>query len=406
MNKITLADVNICTACGACTVTCPSGCIKMVLGPDGVTYPTVEAEGCVGCGKCMRICHIERIDNIKMTPKKCFAAWNTDSEKRRVAASGGIATAVYEYALKNDARTFGVTLTTENKAEYIEIKNGDDIARCRNSKYVYSDISVILKQVREYVEQGARVILPALPCQAAAVRAFVGNDKNNLVLIDIVCHGVCPSEYLEQHIATIEKKKKTTVDNVSFRDPDYGTNKFVFSLKSTGKTVYHSAVRASDTYQIGYHSALIYRDNCYSCKYATHDRCGDLTISDFSGLGRIIEFAHPRQSVSCVLVNSDKGAELLDTLCSKKYIEVEERPLDEALKYEKQLNAPSVPHKNRKLFISEYKKSGDFDSAAKKALYRDIVKNTVKNVLHINKLKAFAAKIVPAPVKRLIKRGM
>ena len=62
---------------------------------------------------------------------------------------------------------------------------------------------------------------------------------------------------------------------------------FVFSLfDRKGEKIYSRPVLSEDVYQVGYHKALIYRENCYACLYAGEDRCGDLTISDYKGIGK------------------------------------------------------------------------------------------------------------------------
>ena len=95
------------------------------------------------------------------------------------------------------------------------------------------------------------------------------------------------------------------IERLSFRDERFMTSKFVFSVDYNGKN-YHKYVESNDNFQIGYHNATIYRPNCYSCMYAGPNRCGDLTIGDFTGLGRaasvdgnLAEMKY--QGVSCVL---------------------------------------------------------------------------------------------------------
>lgn len=43
-------------ACGACAAHCPTGAITMVDTPDGRLRPAVNAEACIGCGKCEYTC--------------------------------------------------------------------------------------------------------------------------------------------------------------------------------------------------------------------------------------------------------------------------------------------------------------------------------------------------------------
>lgn len=403
MKTITLAPREKCTACGACMQACPKGCIHMQRDLLDCEYPSINRELCVSCGKCEAACPAINICDFREI-QKVYVAWNTNECVRFGAASGGIASAIYQYALSQNMKTFGVQYTTDGKAKYVEVRTEQDIVACRNSKYVFSDISEILKQIQTYLRQGETVILPALPCQIAAVLSYLGGRKERLILVDIVCHGICPTEYLNQHICKIEKKKKKKTDKLFFRDPEFGTHNYMFTLRQAGRLFYHADVNQGDTYQLGYHKSLIYRENCYHCRYATADRLGDLTIADFGAVGALKPFAGSNKSVSCVIVSSDTGAKLLESLKERGLVVCEERPKQEALNYERQLKAPSIPHKNRQIFEDCYKTNRQYDVAARKALKQDILKNNVRNALHLDQIRKYAAKLLSNKAKQFLNK--
>lgn len=372
MSKVSLVDKKICTACGVCAFICPTNSIYFKKDECDNIFPVINFTTCVSCGKCKMYCHEEQAYIQKNEPKYAYVAWNNESTKRQRAASGGIATAIYDYCLEKKYKTFGVSFSIDKGAYYKEIKTKKNLIEIQNSKYCYSRLADIFYKVKEYIDAGEKVIIPALPCQAAALIALCGGRRENLTIIDIVCHGVCSYEYLRQHIEKIEKVKRSKVNRVYFRDPTEGTNNFVLSLYEGINSIYKAEVLTDDVYQLGYHKALIYRENCYHCKYAQRKRVGDLTISDFTGIGRLKDYSGPKQSISCVLVSSEKGKELLDDLVNAKLITCQARPLEEALVFEKQLNHPSIPHKNRKAFLDNYKKNKDFEISANLALKKEI----------------------------------
>ncbi len=395
---------NECAGCGVCEAVCPTSAIHMREDEYGCLYPRISQSDCISCGACLKKCPTQSNWLWERQPNKVYAAWNKNSDQRRYAASGGIATAMYQYALERGIKTFGVAYEPGKGAKYIEIKDNGDIARCRNSKYVFSDITPQLPKIKEYLEAGQQVLLIGLPCQLAGVLSLVGGRKDNLILVDIVCHGTCPAAYLNQHIAHIEKKKKHTTTQMFFRDPEYGTNKYVFSLYEHSKGFYNRRVHMDDAYQIGYHKALFYRENCYCCKYAQPRRIGDLTISDFSGLGRCEPVTFDRKSVSCVMVSSLRGEHFWEELIGEGKVESYLRPSEEAFAYEKQLRRPSIPHKKRSVFLNTYAASGDFEKSAKKAVLVDTVKNMTAHYLRIESIKAGAVRCIPKSVKGYIKR--
>ena len=395
---------NECTACGVCAFLCPTSAIHMKEDEYGCKYPKILEKDCISCGACLKKCPTQSDWLWDSKPNKVYAAWNKNSDERRHAASGGIATAMYQYALNHGIKTFGVVYEPNQEAKYIEIKDEADIVRCRNSKYVFSDITTVLPNIKEYIKRGEKVLLIGLPCQLAGVLSCVGGRADNLILVDIVCHGTCPAAYLNQHINYIEEKTKNKTTQMFFRDPEYGTNKFVFSLYQDENMFYKRGVHMDDTYQIGYHKALFYRENCYHCKYAQPQRVGDITISDFSGLGQCEPVTFERRFVSCVMISSPRGECFWNALNSEGKVESYLRPSEEAFRYEKQLKQPSVPHKKRSIFLKAYSIAGDFEKAAKKAVFEDAIKNMIAHYLRVERTKSVISRCVPKAVKQYIKR--
>lgn len=95
-----------------------------------------------------------------------------------------------------------------------------------------------------------------------------------------------------------------------------------------------------DTYLLSFFEALTYYDSCYDCKYACNERVSDITIGDFWGLGLKEPFKHGYSgAVSVVLINTKKGVSFFDRVKNKCFYE--ERPVDEAIEGNAQLNYPS-----------------------------------------------------------------
>lgn len=389
-----------CTGCGACESICPVECIRMEKDEYDCFYPQVKKQECIQCFRCENVCPKEKHWYWKERPFKAYAAWNTDPEKRFASASGGIVSAIYTLAIDKGYRAFGVVYEPGKKAEYIEVKTKEQIEQCRNSKYVFSDVRPVLQRIRELVTAGEKVIVPALPCQAAAIIGVCGGRKDNLIVLDIVCHGVCPADYLNNHLESICRHQEKMPTAIQFRDPAFGTHNYIFSLYQGKKRFYSSRVDAQDAYHYGYHRALTYRENCYHCEYARPERVGDMTVSDFSGLGKIMPYEGDNHSVSCVLISSEKASRLWNELVTSQLVVCEERPLEEALCFEKMLKAPSVPHRKRSEFLSYYCDTGNFEYAAKKALRTDLLLNRI----HYRFIKNSVAHLLPESFKKKIKK--
>lgn len=365
-----------CTGCSACADICPKNCIVMNEDCFGALYPHIDPNSCINCGCCQKVCPSLNTDDQNPRSEQVFAAWSKDNESRNTSASGAIASELYKYALSSQIHAFGVVFERDKGAYYIEVKNSDDILRVKNSKYVYSNAQGVYKRIKQLLLTGRKVLFIGLPCQVAALKHFTGNMEANLFTVDIICHGVAPTTFLLQHIDYLEKKKHKIADTISFRDPLFNTYTFTFTLKNRGKVFYKSRVKSRDVYQLGYHRALIYRNNCYHCRFACDRRVGDITIGDYSGLGRMGGYDFPIRNVNGFICNTRKGMELM------KLLQIQcvfvPRPSEEIFKYEKQLQHPSIPHEKRAVFLAKYLEKGQFESSARFALRKDIVDATLR----------------------------
>ena len=379
-----------CTGCTACKDVCPKQCITMQPDELDALHPIVDDSICINCGLCEKTCPNNRELSYKL-PHKVWAAWSNDNDVRRTSASGGIACELYRYWIKNGGVATGVVYDRDEGCHFILLEKESDIKTVQNSKYTFSETAGIYKVVKQKLQAGISVLFIGVPCQVAGLYGFLKKEYDNLITVDIICHGMPPATYLEQHIKSIEDKKKEYTCQLFFRDPKYYTYTYTFTLKNNnGKEFYNKKVLTRDNYQLGYHRALIYRENCYSCNYAREERISDLTIGDFSGLGRFAPFECDKHNVSCILENTDKGSALLKKLNGA--LSMFERPACEAFEVEKQLKSPSVKHSRRSIFEKVYRKTRNYELASNIAL-KEEKKKAVKTAI-ILKIKVFLYNIL------------
>lgn len=385
-----------CTGCSACVEACPRNCIQLIPDELDVLYPKVDSGKCIKCGLCQKTCP----NNAELPykePLSVYAAWSTNSEERLTSASGGVAYELYSKFLSNNAFCAGVILDSEG-CSFIPITNEKELDRVKNSKYVFSYTNGIYAKVKESLKDNKDVLFIGLPCQVAGLYAYLKKEYDNLYTVDLICHGVAPFEYFRQYIEK-KCKSKNGWSEILFRDPKYKTKNYFFTIKDKkGIEVYKKPVCSLDSYQLGFHRSLIYRENCYSCKYAQSNRVGDLTIGDFSGIGKETPVSYSGSDVSCVICNSPKGEFLISQI--KNQVVFHERPMAEAFKYERQLIKPSSPHPNRGAFLKKYSETKSFEYAANASLRGDKIEIFLSKQYVINTIKS----IVPISIVNFISR--
>lgn len=402
IHKVCKSD---CTACNACANICPNHCIEFENGEAGYSFAVVNEEKCIKCHLCEMVCpNLKAVK--KAAPLRCFAAWALDTSIRANSASGGIATILYQYYSDQGYWCAGVRMKKNFEASY-ELLNPQEDKKCfSNSKYVYSNTDDIYSEVVKKLKNNQGVLFIGLPCQVAGLKNYLNVVKcssDKLLTIDIICHGVTSGKLLQQHISYLMKKKGFHADQVLFRDPKYKTSSYTFSLKENDRVRYAKNVCRDDAYQIGYHCGITYRENCYHCKYATPERVGDLTLSDFAYVGCVAPCSYSNENVSCVMVNTQCGQRIIDTIKNAKMAFFEERPLEEVMEKEHQLKAPTEVPKERYTFIYWYEKTHDFNHAMRKAARKIMLKNDIVYYLHIQQTKRLMVRMLPQKLIRTLK---
>ena len=360
---VKLAAHDACTGCGACAFKCPKQCISMKEDTIGQIYPVIDSTKCVECHSCEKVCPILN-GPASFPSEKAYAAWSNDEEERRTSASGGIAIEMYKYAVSNDWLVVGAVQNEDFSVSHKMVSSLEKLAAFKNSKYVFSDAYAVFSEIRSALTDNRKVLFIGLPCQVAALRKLFRDDEN-LLLVEVVCHGTTPFSYLKQHIDMLSRKYGKTATRMSFRDPNALTYTFTFTLyDEEGKLFYAKRTKDGDTYQFGYHRAVSYRENCYHCRFAKPERNADITIADYHGLGLSAPCSFSARKVSLILENTSKGSEFVDSLIHNRSIHAEQRPLEEPFKGEAQLRHPSLKNKYRLMFEKEIVDSkGDFERA-------------------------------------------
>lgn len=378
-----ICDSKKCTACCGCLNICPKGAISMTPDELGRTVAFIDKEKCINCGLCKKVCPVN--SEIKGNyPHECYAAWSNNEKFQKSCASGGISTGFAEAVLENLGVVYG-TVFDGTDLVFDKAESLADVEKFKGSKYVQANAGLIYKDVKASLNDSKEVMFCGTPCQVAGLKSYLGKEHNNLLTVDLICHGTPPITYLKEHIKSI---MDSNVSNVTFR----GEKDFSLTLFKNEKVIY-SKKSQLDAYFTAFLEGIIFRENCYDCPYAKEERVSDITIGDFWELNKKEMKNQHNGRISVVLINTPNGQAFWDKVKDK--FTFEERPVEEAIAGNGQLRRPSKRHDDRNKFCADYKLKG-FTKAVKTKSVTEIMKRykRTQNVLKVKRL-----------IKKLISRG-
>ena len=246
---------------------------------------------------------------------RAYAVIHKNSRVRMLSRSGGIFTALSDYILEHGGVVYGCVLNKDLLA--VHVRATDKLVRdqMRGSKYIQSDMSQVMKQLVKDVAENRLVLFTGTTCQVVAVRAMFHSNPENLILMDVVCHGVPSPSVWKRYIRWVEKKYSSKCSSADFR------NKIDFGWRAHIETLYVEKKSYVRKVSQNYFRTLFYRHNvlrpaCFNCPYKTLNRITDISIADCWGIEKVAPQMDDNCGVSLVLIGTVKGEQLFSAVSS------------------------------------------------------------------------------------------
>ena len=367
-----------CCGCGACAEVCPRNAIAMREDEYGYRYPVIDSEKCVSCRICQKTCSFQH-KAVTNEPVKTFAAVVRKESVLRRSASGGVVT--------------GAAFDKEFNVRHIAVSDEDKLALLQGSKYVQSDTRGIFRKTKEYLLSGKKVLFSGTPCQIAGLYGYLGRDYDDLVTVDLICHGVPNQRMFGDYIRSLGAVKR-----FSFRDKSigWGINGSAV-IDNNGKDRKIRLWQSESPYLYYFSRGELYRDSCYNCKYACSHRPADITIGDYWG----IEKQHPEylktgginadKGLSVAVANTAKGLDVLD-MC-QDIMDMRDSDFTKAAAGNTQLRKPSSCSDTREALLKLYSESG-----------WQAVEERFRRNIGIRKYSSRVKNMIPKKLKMYLKR--
>lgn len=306
-----------------------------------------------------------------------FAVQHKDENVRAASRSGGIFTALSDYVLGQDGVVYGCVLTEDFEAVHVRADSKHVRDRMRGSKYIQSKMNDTYKIVKYDLKANRKVLFSGTSCQVAGLKGYLGREYDNLLCLDIVCHGVPSPKVWKAYLAWQENKNRSKVKKVDFRNKkDFGWRDHIETLYLENGKIVNSKVFTTLFYG---HSIL--RPCCYECPYKSVMHPGDITIADYWGIEKAAPEFDDNKGVSLVLINNDKGKEVFNSIIDR--VKWKETKLEDSM--QPPLIAPYPEPQKRKNFWSDFE-NRNFNYIVNKYGGTGI-KNKIKNALRRIKRK-------------------
>ena len=342
-----------CCGCSACYSICAHDAISMQPDSLGFLYPVVDEDKCIDCGLCEKVCSFnEAYDtSLNLSEPIAYGARHKDMSQVESSRSGAAFIAISDFILKQGGVVYGVGYADHFRVVHKRATTSEERDEFKGSKYVQSDMGTIYRQVKKDLQSGLKVLFSGTPCQTSGLNSFVGKRlRENLYLIDIVCHGV-PSPYIwRDYLDYLEHKYGSTICVVNFRD------KKEFGWKAHHETYTFASRKIEEKgFTFLFFEHIMLRRSCGKCHFSNLKRPSDLTLADFWGWEKTdCHFNEDDKGCSLVLLNTEKGKNIFEDV--KDQLNTISVRIENCL--QPNLQRPTVINEKRDAFERDYEERG------------------------------------------------
>ena len=343
-----LKNKELCCGCHACFNICPVGAIEMKYDSQGFLYPKINNKLCIGCQQCKKVCPVLRKpSNLKL--EEIYGAYALDNKERMSSCSGGVFAVLARRVLRQQGVVFGAAYDENNLVHHVYIHKIDDLYKLKGTKYVQSRIEKTFQRAKKYLDNNRLVLFSGTPCQIAGLKNYLGRDYENLICMDLICHGVPSPMVWKKYLQEMMSNHK--IVKVEFRNKSEGVSKSTINYYFDDDTVIKEKYSTS-AYTKGFINNLYIRPSCTSCNFKGIKRCSDITVGDFWSAR---EF-HPNfvddYGVSTIIIHSEKGKGWLEEI--RKELNIVDSTKEEAACWNECLIKATSRNPKMELFYNEW----------------------------------------------------
>lgn len=245
-----------------------------------------------------------------------YACYNTDQEVRLSSSSGAVFSSLAECVLEKNGVIYGVAMSEDcYSAEFISVTSKEELTKLRGSKYLQAKVGNTYKSVKKDLLSEKLVLFSGTGCQINGLKSFLGKEYDNLICVDVICHGAPSPALWQKYAKHQEQKNGGKLKNINFRCKDDSWTDF--GMKEVCKTIPDDEMKKlyiskdKDSYMQMFLRDYCLRPSCYEC-VAKNVKMSDLTIADFWGINDVAPDMNDGMGTSLVLVRTEKGSNIFE----------------------------------------------------------------------------------------------
>ena len=323
-----------------------------------------------------------------MKPEKVYACYNKDKDIRLSSSSGAVFSSLAEFVLNKQGVVYGVAMSYDcYSAEFIRVADAGGLVWLRGSKYLQAKIGNTYKQVKSDLLAGKYVLFSGTGCQVNGLKNFLGKEYDNLLCVDVICHGAPSPALWKKYAEYKEKKIGGKLKGINFRCKDdswtdFGMKEILADIpQGEAKQFYIS--KDKDPYMQMFLRDYCLRPSCYDC-VAKKVKMADLTIADFWGVNNVAPEMNDGYGTSLVLIRTDKGVKAFEAICGEfelKEVTYEAGVKGNPAEYKSCLRPPQRDTFFKDMETAEFEELEKKYAPPIKVTFKSRVKRKIKNTI-------------------------
>lgn len=314
---------------------------------------------------------------------KIIASHNSVESIRHHSSAGGIFSIISKDVIQSGGIVYGVGYDSDWNVVHKRVVDDNHISELRGSKYVFSNILNSIKNIQQDLESGYKVLFSGTPCQVATMRKHF-NDNDNLLLVEVVCHGAPEAKYWNRYLDNIcvnLKKTRKDISDINFRDKRFGWKNYCFSIKFKDNSEFVTKP-GKNPYMRAFLKDYTLKSGCYKCpfKYPLGSKA-DITLGDLWGIEVLAPQINNNLGTTLVIARTEIGVKAIQNIPV-----IENLSLDKVTIYNKAIITPATEPILRSQFLYDCENEDDIVAVFNKYTKQPLVNRIIDIILKIIRL--------------------